>query len=285
MIEKHITEEINSLENLQQLVQTYEEIAASRMQRVKNSVLNNRTFLGDLTEIFASVKASYEREIEAIKHKAMNSENSIFTKQRKSVTVLLTSNTGLYGDIIRNTFEQFMQGIQGKDTDLVIVGKVGRRLFDIASPKTAYEYFDLSDGITKPEDFSDLIKYIIGYEKVVVYHGKFENILTQVPIEDILTGDNLISKDTSVETVHYIFEPSLSSIISFFESEIISAIFEQALFESNLSKFASRMINLDRAVVNIEGSLVKAQFGRKRVKHRNINKKQLNTLASLSLWN
>jgi len=64
----------------------------------------------------------------------------------------------------------------------------------------------------------------------------------------------------------------------------LAAIFEQAMHESSLSKFASRMINLDRAVVNIDESLVKTNFKWQRARHQNMNKKQLGMMSSMALW-
>jgi ATP synthase F1 gamma subunit len=286
--EKQIVEEIKSLENIQGLVQTYEEIAASRMQKVKNSVLSNREFLDVLGEIFAQVKFSYEREIAALKDKAEKEKSlSIIARNGKTVSVLLSANTGLYGDIIRNTFEKFLGGIRDKETDIVIVGRIGKGTFESALPDLAtkdYKYFELSDSTSAPEDFREIISYIVEYEKVVVYHGRFESILSQVPVEDVLTGEYVMEEQVAVEGQAYIFEPSLPAIVSFFESEILASIFEQSLHESSLSKFASRMINLDRAVVNIDESLVKTNFRWQRARHQNMNKKQLGMLASMSLW-
>lgn len=288
MAEKQIVEEIKSLENIQVLVQTYEEIAASRMQRVKNSVLNNRVFLEGLGEIYAQVKHSYDEEVTKLKSKAKRKEAaSVVARNGKTVSVLLSANTGLYGDIIRSSFELFLKGIQSRETDIVIVGKIGKGMFDAAASRVGskeYDYFELSDSTSDPEDFAEIIRHIVEYEQVIVYHGKFESILEQVPFEDKLAGEIALEGNVAVEEEHYIFEPSLPAVVSFFESEILAAIFEQSMHESSLSKYASRMINLDRAVVNIDESLKKANFMRQRAHHQNANKKQLGMLASMALW-
>ncbi len=289
MADKKIAAEISSLENLKILVQTYEEIAASRMQKVKASVLNNRDFLSSLFVIYQQVKVSYKKELEKIqKARKKAKSKSTGLGAGKTVSVLLSANTGLYGDIIRRTFHTFAKGIQGKDTDIVVVGKIGKTLLDIAKDSlgiTSYKYFELSDSTSNPEDFSEVISYIVEYETVIVYHGQFESILSQVPIKDTLTGELPEEESKKAEEAAYIFEPSLDKVVEFFESEILASVFEQSLHESSLSKFAARMINLDRAVVNISDSLKLAQFNSKRAHHRTINKKQIGLLSSMSLWN
>lgn len=289
MADKKIVAEIESLENLQILVQTYEEIAASRMQKVKASVLNNRDFLSSLFVIYQQVRVSYKKELERIEKqkRSKGKKGEVQARNGKTVSVLLSANTGLYGDIIRSTFETFAKGIEGKDTDIVVVGRIGKTMLDAAKERlgvTSYKYFDLSDSTSNPEDFTEIISYIVEYETVIAYHGQFESILSQVPIADTLTGELPEEETQKAVEAAYIFEPSLEKVVQFFESEILASIFEQSMHESSLSKYAARMINLDRAVVNISDNLKGAQFRKKRAHHRTINKKQIGLLSSMSLW-
>ena len=99
--DKKIREEITSLQGVHSLVQTYEEIAAIRMQRVKASVLNNRDFLASLFEIYRHVKFSYQKEL-------VQTKAATAVKKLGTVHVLLSANTGLYGDIIHKTFDLFI---------------------------------------------------------------------------------------------------------------------------------------------------------------------------------
>lgn len=285
MIEKEIIKEVKNLENIQTLVQTYEEIAATRMQRVKASVLSNRDFLSGLAEIFAQVKYSYEQEIAHLRSEgAKAKERAILTRNGKTVAVLLSANTGLYGDIVRQTFQKFVDSLGGAKTDIVIVGRIGKEMFEAFDKLAKYKYFELPDSPAEPKDFKQIIDYIVEYEKVIVYHGEFQSILSQIPVEESLTGELAAGQQTAVEKQQYIFEPSLPSIVSFFETQILSTIFEQTVHESNLSKFASRMINLDRAVVNIGNRIIRTNFRKRRAHHHNLNKKQRDMLSSMALW-
>ena len=280
--DKKIREEITSLQGVHSLVQTYEEIAAIRMQRVKASVLNNRDFLASLFEIYRHVKFSYQKEL--VQTKAVPA-----VKKLGTVHVLLSANTGLYGDIIHRTFDLFIKGIEGKvsDIDIVVVGKVGLRMFEAVRGNlgvSSYKYFDLPDSTSDPSDFVEIVSYISEYEAVVVYHGQFESILTQKAMKEELSGDLPESEIPAAGGADYIFEPSLGKIVGFFESEILASIFEQSLYESSLGKYAARMINLDRAVVNIGKILDKAHQDESRSHHRSVNKKQLGLLSSMELW-
>lgn len=279
---KKIDEEIQDLNGMKTLVQTYEEIAATRMQKIKTSVLTTRNFLESLYKIYTHVKFSHNKLIKKLEKKEKKN-----TKER-AVAVLLTANTGLYGGIIQGTYKLFAENIGTETTDIAVVGEVGKKLIERDKDKlgiTDYKYFEISDGTSDPSDFTNLISFIIQYDSVDVYHGKFGSLLNQIPVKENVTGEMPESERKIVEEAQYIFEPSVESIVKYFESEIMASVFEQSIHESNLSKYASRMINLDRAVVNIKERISKTESRRQKIKHRNMNKRQLDLLSSMALWN
>jgi len=133
---------------------------------------------------------------------------------------VISANTGLYGNIIRETLNLFVKHVKETKSDIVIIGRLGRQLYDNMPDSLPYEYFDLSDGVLVPEDLTDLVKHIVSYESVTVFHGKFESVLAQHPIQTYITGDTPHSKVQPKQSDYYIFEPSLNDLIRFFESEI-----------------------------------------------------------------
>jgi F0F1-type ATP synthase gamma subunit len=140
MLYKQIQEEINSLRGMRNLVETYEEIAAMRTRRVKKSVLQNRDFLSGLNDIFQQVEHSYETQIKTLKNKTPSTANN-----GKTVSVFISANTGLYGDIIKRTFNLYLKDIQNKETDMVIVGRLGKVMLEEVKPGSDYKYFEISD--------------------------------------------------------------------------------------------------------------------------------------------
>ena len=54
---KVLLEELEALNSLKDLAESYEEIAAIRMQKIKDSVLRTRNFLTDLSGVFVDLTA------------------------------------------------------------------------------------------------------------------------------------------------------------------------------------------------------------------------------------
>ena len=81
-------------------------------------------------------------------------------------------------------------------------------------------------------------------------------------------------------TIAYIFEPSVEKILMFFETQIFASLFDQAVRENQLAKFASRILSMDRASDNIRNRLKELNLQSMRISHYLVNKKQINSLSS-----
>ena len=210
---------------------------------------------------------------------------TVLNTNGKTVSVLLSSNSGLYGDIIINTFDLFLRETSKIDTDIVIVGKLGKSMYESVQNKKKYEYFEMSDNEIDNLSVKKLNEYILEYSNIVVYHGSFESFISQVPaktevrVELHKVGDSLLNYDKN-----FLFEPSIEKIAEYFEKQVASLIFEQIVFESYLSKFASRMVSMDVASDNIETKIHKTDIAIKKIKHKDINVNLNPVVFGGSVW-
>ncbi len=277
----HLQEEIAYLHNFQQIVQTYQEIAASRMQRVKDSVLHNREYLEEIRDVYKEIINSYEKNIQTLQKKVEASAH----KKNATVSIFLSANTKLYGSIIKETFEVFNKYIQENTTDIVIAGRTGIQLYKAYGDGREYTYYDLPDDTITPESLSEITTHILAYKEILVFHGEFEDILVQQPKKTVISSiPQRESTNTNHVHVSYIFEPTLEDVLLFFEKEILASIFAQTVNESNLSKFTSRMVSLNKTNDNVRRQLKTIENTIQLVHHRILDKKQQEQLASISLW-
>lgn len=287
--EKKFKKELIGVESIKDTLETYEEIAAMRMRKIKSNVLKNREFLSGLDKILGQVEYSYAHELEKIKNTKKRqsiSSVSMLPNNGKMVSVLLSANTGLYGDVLKNIFDEFFTYIQSNNTDVLIVGKLGRKMYEASKKPKTYEYFDYSDAGFDEQNSKKLLEKLIKYQKIKVFHGFFQNILNQVPKTTDISTDNVFArKREQTKEINCLFEPSLEAVLKFFEVQILSSLVDQSIYESFLSKFASRMISLDAAVANTSKRLNQMRFQGQKLRHKKMNTNQLSVLSSMSLWN
>jgi F0F1-type ATP synthase gamma subunit len=93
---------------------------------------------------------------------------------------------------------------------------------------------------------------------------------------------DLTENKTQERKEYYIFEPTLEKILIYFETQIFSSLFAQSMKESQLSKYASRFVAMDKASSNTKEEIKKLDFEKNRIIHNNFNKKQLNIMAGIS---
>ena len=286
---KNLEIEINNLEGLNTLVRAYEEIAASRIKKSRDSVLRNRTFMSEINELFEEVLTSYRKQIDDYmrQKKTKNiKELSFLNKNNKILFLLISANTGLYGSIIRRTFDLFMQKANDKDGDVAIIGKLGQSMWQDTKRKDKYYYFDFPDQTINNDELKKILDFLINYKNVVIFYGEFQNLVKQDATYSDISGNSFkVDTKASRPIIRYYFEPSLAKILEFFEKEIFSAIFEQTVRESQLAKLASRMTLLDSASENINIRITNVTNEKNIMHHQQINKKQLETFASRKLWN
>ena len=277
-----IKERINEVGTLQNLVDAYEEIASIRMKKIRNSVLTNRYFQDEINMIFDQLRVSYAKEIATLAKKRKGKETITFLPHNgKVVSVLLSANTGLYGDIMVETFQLFMEEAKKGLSELTIVGRQGFSQYLAEGVGRPYTFFDLPDFGKNKIQLAEIIKHIVQYEEIHVYYGKYRNVISQDPTELMISAQISLSGTSTEKPVSYIFEPSLEKILMFFETEIFASLFEQSVIESQLAKFASRFLAMDRATYNIKEEMKKLVFEKMRTIHSSVNRKQLNTLSSI----
>ncbi len=285
--------EIISLSGLGGIIETYKEIAATRITRTRSSVLKSHIFLEEINGVYEQVKSSYRRQLEEIaKHKRSDKNSPTFLKTNgKTIHLFLSSNTGLYGDIVARTFYLFIQNTTNIDrskADVAVIGRLGLFLVEESKYPPPYFYFDFPDQKVDEKELERIALFLLQYEKVIVYYQEFKTLVKQAAVVSDISGNELNLEQTIKPSqgpqVKYLFEPSLERVLQFFEKEIFASIFEQTIRDSQLAKFASRLITLDAASENIRKKLRATIFENIKLKHRDKNRKQSQTFSSMSLW-
>lgn len=290
---KVILEELEALNSLKELAESYEEIAAIRMQRIKDSVLKTRDFLADLSDVFVDLKSSYKREVVDLLARRKKGDETLISalqKNGKKLMVYLSSNGRLYGSVTQKTFRLFTADLtkpQAQDFDILVIGSAGKELYENAGIAKPFTYFELPDSNVDIEHIRQLVKQFLQYEQVSVYYGKFDNVVRQNPIAASITGEDIFETEV-VTTVpredRFIFEPTLEKIFQFFETQIMANLFSQSLLENQLARHASRVNAMEEALIHIEAEEKKLNRQRNRIRRIIQGKRQLETISGIALW-
>jgi len=285
---RDINVEITRLGDLKILVETYKLIASSTMQKIRNSVLQNRAFYIGLDRISQEVEHAHQKELARLRRSQKRRNDRMApnatSSGKKRLSIFLSANTGLYGDIIAKTFGFFVEELKKNPADIVVVGRIGKSLMEEFLPERKFVYFDFPDDRIDMPALKKIIDFTAQYDHAYAFYGRFRSFLTQEPVVSSVLGEEVVSVTGTGEGTRYLFEPSLEVVVAFFEKEIFALLLEQVFNESRLAKLASRMMLLDRSSQHIEKSERRAHMLRQHIHHEFLNKKQLNAIAGVSLW-
>ena len=282
---KAIEFEIQSLTNIKGMVEAYEEIAAIRIRRNRDQVLRSRQFAEEINDLFQQVKVSASNIIDPKKR-------SYLDKNGKTLFVFLSTNTGLYGDIVKKTFNLFAKYVGQYADNVLIIGKSGLKLAQEHQVIKPITYLDFPENKIDPGYLDRVGSYMLQFERVIVFYAKFAGIMHQdeamIDISGNPPGPEALGaggRTAGQIKIKYFFEPEVQKILAFFEKEIFGSILEQTVREFELAKLSSRVVGLNRTIDHIDEELKKTIFKRNVFLHAESNRKQLQTFSSMSLWN
>jgi F0F1-type ATP synthase gamma subunit len=263
-IKSVISENKDTLE-LKGLIEVYEELAATKMQKIRAGILASRDFFEGLSRLSDEVGSDFAQVIAGF--------------GKKTAAVFLGANTGLYGEIIDKTFGLFLDFIRQNRADVFVVGELGQELMRQHAPGVRYQLLNLDDDKIDPESFRELVLRILPYRRILVFYGKFKNLAVQLASQTGISGDLLPKSEEDWQMLRkkrlsYLYEPSLEGVSGVFAKEILTSIFEQTLRESQLARFASRLMRLDQAIENVNLSLAKLNGEKRSLRKKILGKKQ-----------
>ena len=244
---KEIDAALEEGQSLKAITQAYSEIANLKIKRIRAEALRNRVFFQEILGVYALVKTlSLKKKI------------NVPSKPKKVVSIILTSNYRFYGAINSDLLEFFVKTIQKLDTDCIYLGKAAIDYFK-AQPQLNQGHVStevlLKDDQPDTAELLNLVGLLSNYKRVLVFYSSMKSLLVQVPTAMDITASSsslvnssfVNEKRTTNNEFKFIFEPDLSKILQFFDSQIITLLLEGTFLESELSRTASRFISMDKA--------------------------------------
>ncbi len=252
---REIKRRIVGVQNTQQITKAMKMVAAARLRRAQENIINARP---------------YSRKISEVLHHLLSAEkdftNPLLEKRelKKLAVVVVTSDRGLCGafnmNVIRRVEEmletEYSNLLGNSDIDLYCIGKKGGDYFSRLSFSIAERYngifsslkFDFVSGFMKKM----VNKFINGeVDKVVVVYNEFKSVIQQnVIVEQLLPIKREETGEENKKHVEFIYEPDKASIINSLLPKYLNATMWKVLLESYAAELGARMTAMDMATEN-----------------------------------
>ncbi len=252
---KEVRNRITSVTSTQQITKAMKMVAAAKLKRATNAIVQLRPYANKLRDILAQVSASVE------------GNESPFTQDRiptKVLVIVLTSNRGLAGAFNANAIKATNQLIGTKyaeqhalgNVSIIAIGKRGHDFFQKRGFTVIGNYNELYSDLNFL-NVSKVTEYVMeefkagNFDRVEVVYNQFRNagvqILTSEQILPLLPQEK--EKETTAE-LDYIIEPSKEAIVEELIPKAIKIQLYKAVLDSNASEHGARMTAMDKATEN-----------------------------------
>lgn len=235
-----LQEELQGLQTARFVTTMLRDISASRLQEIRKAFEKNAAFYEEIRDLDALVQTY------ALRRSLIDKDKDAATDKR-NVFVALTSNKRFAGTLNQDITKRLIDRMESDpESECIVIGSMGQLYVQRSAYADRCEYVTFeSDEPTSKEALS-LIDRLSEYDQIYVFYPKFINSFHQeVALIDITHKPDLgTAKDVDVD---YIFEPDIEELLSFFETQIRSILFNRVLLETKLAQTGARLTKMQRA--------------------------------------
>jgi F-type H+-transporting ATPase subunit gamma len=258
---RDIRRRIKSVKNTQQITKAMKMVAAAKLRRAQERVVQARPYAAKMEEVIASIASG-----------SGSANHPMLVKRpvKKTGYVVLTSDRGLAGSFNAQIIRTVLNEVRGKSHNeyaLFIIGRKGRDFFRRRGYPVVGETTGLSDSPTFADIktvASEVVKLFQEgvYDEVFLVYNEFVNAISQVPVtrkllplEDV--GGKKVEKQPGVITAKYDYEPSAEAVLDNLLPKYAETLIFSALLESKASEFGAKMTSMGNATDNATKMIAK----------------------------
>ena len=256
---------IRAVKNTQQITKAMKMVAASKLRRSQERIMNARPYAVQMQRVLASVASRVDPSIHALLTKREIGPNS------KTLVILVSGDKGLAGSFNTNVIKAGGAFIteSRQPVTLGLVGRKGRDFFARRGFPVLFEHIGIFQKL-RFEDAQAVARaatetFLSGeVDRVVLIYNEFRSVISQRVVVDQLLpiaradvdqpgGESVAPIPPGGDErsqIDYLYVPSPQEIFNQLLPRYVEVQVYRALLESNAAFFAAQMTAMDAATKN-----------------------------------
>jgi F-type H+-transporting ATPase subunit gamma len=245
---------IRAVKNTQQITKAMKMVAASKLRRAQERMMNARPYARQMQRVLGSLALRVDPSAHPLLAVGQIGPNS------RTLVVIVTADKGLCGSFNTNIIKAAGGFIatSAQACTLGLVGRKGRDYFRRRGLAVLYEQIGLFQKL-RYQDAQAIAQVAIEafvsgqVDRVALVYNEFKSVMSQrVVIDQMLpipraTVDEMSAPASQID---YLYEPSPQEIFDQLLPKYVEAQVYRALLESNAAEHAARMTAMDTATKN-----------------------------------
>jgi F-type H+-transporting ATPase subunit gamma len=270
---------IRSVKNTQQITRAMKMVAAARLRRSQERVLNARPYATQMSHFLSSLAARTE-----------DRSHPLLTERpvRKVLLILVTADRGLAGAFNANLIraaQKYMAEHHDVEINMVAAGRKGRDFFRKRQVRIAAEYTTIFQRRVEFPRAQEIAARVIElYSKqevdaVDLIYSEFKSLLAARLGQTRLLPSKPDEAPKGETLVDYIYEQPPEEIFAHLLPRYIESQIYLALLESQASEFAAKMTAMDTATRNASDLISSLTLNMNRVRQAAITKELIEIVS------
>ena len=287
---KEIRLRIKSVKSTQQVTKAMKMVAAAKLKRAQNQMIQLRPYAGKLQEIINNILSAIDAE-------DIPSDLVNVRPVHKVLVILVSANRGLCGPFNTNILKHASQFVAENYAQEAEAGKVsflciGRKGYEYIKKRNFPLIGENWDAFTNLNfDYvNEIVERVFKgfrageFDRVHLVYNEFKNVMSQVRKAESflpLSADSLGgSKEEDGELQQdYIFEPNREDILTELIPKALRVQVFRAILESNAAEQGARMVAMDTATENANELLKELKINYNKARQATITKEILEIAA------
>lgn len=272
---RDIRRRINGVKSTQQITRAMKLVAAAKLRRAQERILEARPYSYKMGEVLADLALRTPREMHPLLAKREAGNNGVGSRK---LLVVISGDRGLCGgfnsNIIRRSVE-FLRAYQDDPEISLILMVVGRKVRDFYRRRGQYtvrsEYVNFFDKLAythAAQIAQDFTRAYLAEEvdEVHLVYNEFKSVATQRVVVEQLLPIQPAEVPEGKTVVEFIFEPSPTAVLERLLPKHIEVQVYRALMESLAAEYGARMTAMENATRNASEmiDLLTLQFNKAR---------------------
>ncbi|MFB3854813.1 MAG: ATP synthase F1 subunit gamma [Vicinamibacterales bacterium] len=277
---------IRAVKSTQQITKAMKMVAASKLRRAQENIVNARPFASQMLRVLNSLASRVDEHAHPLLHKPAVGESG---ERVPTLLFVITADRGLCGSFNTNIIKsaaQFVTEDPAREVALGLVGRKGRDFFQRRGFEVRYELVNLFAHL-KYTDAQRIAKAAIeqftadAVDGVYLLYNEFKSVLQQrVIVERLLPIPRLEGFESDwVAHTDYLYEPEPARIFADLLPRHVETQVYRALLESAAAEHAARMTAMDSATKNSAEVIEQLTLHMNKVRQANITREIIEVVS------